>query len=371
MTSSLLRLLGAAGFTALSLTAAHATGTLIPLVAVTGSQTGSTTALAINDKDIIAGSWIDGNNVMHGFFGTLAGSYTSFDDPASGVTGTQARGINKGGTITGYASNDISSYFLGYEFERNAGTGAITTVTEGTGKNKVNLDGIAQSITNDGQFAGDHFNDATSQRYAFYGKNGRWVQDLTLTFNPFEAAARGINSSGTTVGYFFDGDGNQHGFIVTANGTTQIDYPNSQSIGTALEGINDHGLVTGLWTDGNGNPHGFSYDLSTQTFRAMKVPGSTYVQTFGVNDNGYITVNSDVGTYIYCPHPAASCPGATASALKVDDSPAIHATASSVREYVGIRKPAPTAENRSAEFKKAAAMFRAMIARLPHGAAIP
>jgi hypothetical protein len=371
MTSSLLRLLGVAGFTAVSLTAAHATGTLIPLVPISGSQTGSTTALAINDKDVIAGSWIDSDNTMHGFIGTLAGSYTSFDDPASGVTGTQARGINKGGSITGYASNNISTFILGYEFERNPNSAAITTVTEGTGKNKVDLDGIAQGITNDGQFAGDHFNETTFQRYAYYGISGRWVQDLTLTFNPFQAAARGINSSGTTVGYFFDGDGNQHGFILTANSTTQIDYPDEQSTGTALEGINDHGVVTGLWTDQNGNPHGFSYNMPTQTFRAMKVPGSTYVQTFGVNDNGYITVNSDVGTYIYCPHPAASCPNTAARAVTVDDSPAIHATASSVHEYVGVRKPAPTAENRAAEFKKVAAMYRAMIARLPHGAMIP
>jgi hypothetical protein len=308
---------------------------------------------------------------MHGFIGTLAGSYTSFDDTASGATGTQARGINKGGSVTGYASNNISTFILGYEFERNPGTGAITTVTEGTGKNKVDLDGIAQGITNDGQFAGDHFNDTTYQRYAYYGKSGRWVQELTLTFSPFRAAARGINSGGITVGYFFDDNGTQHGFILAANSTTQIDYPSSQSVGTVLEGINDHGLVTGQWTDQSGNSHGFSYDMSTQTFRAMKVPGSTYVQSFGVNDNGYITVNSDVGTYVYCPHPAAGCPGATAAAIKVDDSPPIHATASSVREYVGIRKPAPTAEDRQVEFKKVAAMYRAMIARLPHGAMIP
>ena len=83
--------------------AAAATVTsLTPIVPVANST--STSALAINDKGVIAGGWVDLNNVEHAFYGPPDGSnYTSFDygNPGYNGYGTEARAINNTGVITG------------------------------------------------------------------------------------------------------------------------------------------------------------------------------------------------------------------------------------------------------------------------------
>ena len=69
-------------------------GVLVPVPSVPNSS--STTVFAINDKDVIAGSYIGASDeIEHSFFGPL-GSYTSFD---AGTGGSEARGINNRGQI--------------------------------------------------------------------------------------------------------------------------------------------------------------------------------------------------------------------------------------------------------------------------------
>jgi hypothetical protein len=71
-------------------------------------------------------------------------------------------------------------------------------------------------------------------------------------------SVRGVNCSGTFVGYFNDADGKLHGFIGTVgrNGRlTQIDYPGAAQ--TLALGINDWGVVAGTYFDTGGVQHGF------------------------------------------------------------------------------------------------------------------
>jgi uncharacterized membrane protein len=80
-------------------------------------------------------------------------------------------------------------------------------------------------------------------------------------------SARGINSAGEIVGTFIDGNGKVRGFLLTGfQGNTPqffgIDFPPSQSpTGTVQQtgtrGINDNGEIVGLVLDGNGKEHGF------------------------------------------------------------------------------------------------------------------
>src|SRR6266699_1036684 len=74
---------------------------LVSVVPVQGSS--ETTAFAINDSDIIAGSFIGSNDgVEHAFFGTPDGNYTTFD---AGTGGSEPRGISNDGTITGISNS--------------------------------------------------------------------------------------------------------------------------------------------------------------------------------------------------------------------------------------------------------------------------
>ena len=300
-------ILGSAGLAMLTTSVAGTAATLIPIVPVMGST--STGAFGINDNDTIVGAWLDASGIEHGFFGTLAGIYTTFDYTGNTALGTEPRSINDSNLITGWGPTDGSgNYVYGPQFEYNGVTGTMRTITEG--KNNP-VDGIAQGINRAGEFAGDHWvynKDGTYTRYGYLGKKGKWLQDL-LIFGSNRVAARSVNKSGVVVGYFTGSDGFHHGFILQNGVATQVDFPDASEQDTYLEGLNDKGLVVGGWNDANGNSYAFKLDTTTSTFTSIKIKGATFVSLWGPNDAGLFAVSSDVGNFIYCPRKPSRCPG--------------------------------------------------------------
>src|SRR5580704_8021558 len=98
----------ALGVSASTLTKFNAPG------AGTGAGQG-TESLAISSTGVLAGYYIDSNDVLHGFARTTNGTITAIDAPGAGTSsgqGTVAYSINHGGTITGYYI-DASGVFHG------------------------------------------------------------------------------------------------------------------------------------------------------------------------------------------------------------------------------------------------------------------
>jgi hypothetical protein len=87
-----------------------------------------TTALAINDKNNIAGNYTDSQAHMHAFVGTIDGDYTTFDY-RSETAGTWATGIDDKGNVTGIAKV-LDGGCSAVPFERT-GAGVISTVHKG------------------------------------------------------------------------------------------------------------------------------------------------------------------------------------------------------------------------------------------------
>ena len=297
-------LFGLSGLFAVCASSASA-GYLLPIVPVTGSVVGGTGVFGITDGLTIVGNWFDSNNVEHGYFGTLAGKYTTFD---AGPGGTEPRGMNDTGAIVGYynPSEDVDG---GQEFERDR-KGAFNNIT----KSGVPLVGIIQGINTvpNGTFVGDYYQvdksgAFTGLRFGFLGDGGRWVANLPLPNAASKPAPRGINDLGVVVGYFVT-NSVQHGFILQNLTEKQVDYPDPGSQGTNLQAVNDAGLVVGQWTDAAGNTHSFTYDIRSSRFTPINVPGSANVQAFGLNNAGMISVNADTGSFIYCPY-AYQCQG--------------------------------------------------------------
>lgn len=289
--------------------AAGTAAMLIPIVPVQGST--STGALGINDKDVIAGSWSDSNGVEHGFFGSLAGSYATFDYTGNTAKGTEPRAIDDKELITGYGPTDGTGCFIdGPEFEYDGQTAFMRTIT----RHGRIMDGIAQGINKFGVFAGNYYdiNRACTKllgRYAYIGKNARWKGNLELSWSA--AGARGINNAGTVVGYYLDDNGYPQGFILQNGVATEVVYPDNSEQQTVLEGLNDKGVATGQWFDNQGNgPYAFKWDSTTNTFTPLAPQGSTYQQAWGINDKGLIAFNDDSGAYIWCPDKPSKCPGA-------------------------------------------------------------
>ena len=284
---------------------AFAQSSLYTLPMVSGST--ETIAFGVTKNLTITGYWLNSSGIENGFVGPADGSnYTTFNDDPSG--GTQPRGINKKGYITGIDDVD-SGNVLDYIPYVRSPDGTITDVTmDGT-----TLNYLVQGINKKDVFTGSYEN-ASGVIIGYTGKNAQYKKSFTLPgITTTGIAGRGINDNGDIVGWYADASGVQHGFLLSGKKATTIDDPNGT---TNLEGINNKGEISGLYTDTSGNRHGFIYDIKKKKFTELTVPGSTYVEVWGLNDKGVVAIDGENSSgvfvgYLYCPS-AKDCPAGAA-----------------------------------------------------------
>ena len=282
-----MRVFAVALFGALSMPASAAV--LVPVPSVPNSTT--TTVFAINDHYVIAGSYVGASDgIEHSFFGPL-GNYTSFD---AGTGGSEARGINNRGLITGFSNSQNGNTATEPAFERER-DGTIVNITMSGQQLFGQPQGIAALA---GQFAGTRWDFGEHEAVAFVGRGGLWRRDPRIPYVHQASTAGGINSSGVVVGSYFQPP--THGFIGSGNHITSVDYPSSDNQGTTLEGINDNGLVVGQWVDSSNDTHSFLLDPSTGTFTDILVSGASNVYAWSINAKGAVAVSGDAGSYIWC-----------------------------------------------------------------------
>ncbi|HEX3429344.1 MAG TPA: hypothetical protein VHT03_00545 [Rhizomicrobium sp.] len=298
---------------------AMAKATLYQLPLVSGST--ETIAFGISNNGNITGYWLDSSGVEHGFVGPDTGSsYTSFDDTADG-TGTQPRGLNRRGLITGIGNVSTGNPLSYVPFERKT-DGTINHVT----KRGTVLNYLVQGINGINIFDGSYEDPNTLEIFGYTGENARYKSKITLQgITTTSVAGRGIDDAGDTVGWYVDTSGVMHGFYQPVGGNAvTVDDPGGT---TNLEGINNKGEISGLYTDTSGNRHGFVYDIATKTFTELTVSGATYVEVWGLNDHGQVAIDgldSSTGLfvgYIYCPS-ARNCPTGAGSVKQ--QVPALH-----------------------------------------------
>ena len=282
---------------------------LVPVPSVPNSTI--TTIFSINDKNDIAGSYIGSSDgIEHSFFGPL-GNYTSFD---VGTGGSEARGINNKGVITGFSNSQGGNTANEPAFERMS-DGTVLNIT----MNGQQLYGQPQGINNlHGKFVGTRWDFGSHEAVAFLGHNGVWRHDPRIPYVHQASTAGGINSSGVVVGSYFQPP--THGFIGSGNNIAEVDYPSNDSQGTTLEGINDDGLVVGQWVDSSNDTHSFLLDPSTNTFTDINVRGASNVYAWAINRKGAVAVSSDVGSYVWCARKRQCPSGGTEVAAPVRTS---------------------------------------------------
>ncbi len=284
---------------AVSLVSAQA-ARLVPIVPVPNST--ATVAYGINDDNVIAGGFVDGDGVEHAFFGTPDGRYTIFD---AGEGGSEARGINDGGIIVGMSNSQSGDTASQPIFERKA-NGTLLNVTRAG----VQLFGSAQQIDNaKGEFAGTYWDFTNHHAIAFVGENGKWRRDVKISEVHQASAARGVNGTDAVVGSYFRPP--MHGYLLSNRKLSTIDYPSARNAGTELEGLNDNGEAVGLWVDGKGVTHSFLLDIASNTFTDIKVKGATEVKAWGINAAGAVVLETDIGAFIWCRHKRACPSGGT------------------------------------------------------------
>jgi len=274
-----------------------------------------TQAENINPWGAVAGLYADANNVIHGFLRTAEGRLIIFDAPGAGTApglyfkstpagtyggqGTYAMSINTAGAIAG---SYIDENNVGHGFVR-APDGKFTSFYDpDADQQSAYLGTFAWNINPAGVIAGNYW-DSNSARHGFVRTpDGKFANfDPSGSVSTFVCLASCINPAGTVTGAYYDAGGVQHGFVRAPGGKiTALDVPGagtdgSQGQGTWGTSINTEGTVTGGYVTGDNVTHGYvrSPDGRITTFDVpgAGTDGSQYQGTVpeAINDTGIIT----------------------------------------------------------------------------------
>jgi len=191
------------------------------------------------------------------------GTYTSIIH--SGAVDTEFRGINDGGSATGFYRTTLQGGGIAFLYN-NSGT--VTDLVPGL---LTPLSCIAQGINTVGQIVGHAY---LPPGGAYPGSPLReygWMRRTSGTYQLFDVNqqrtfGRGINDSAVMVGFTIDGFGTPHGFFttlmspadyqsITLSADQILDFPGA--VMTFPQAINNDGVIVGNWVDAAGAGHGF------------------------------------------------------------------------------------------------------------------
>jgi len=214
----------------------------------------------ITSTGAVAGWYIDGNNVNHGFISTLNGTIAKVDHPNASKgagEGTQIQAMNCVGATTGFywdSSGNTHSFLRTAEGRMKAidVPGAVWTQAV-----NINDFGTIQGLYGDSDGNQHYFLRGAWGNYTYFDPPSNDVGVGMLGWGSFY----GLNNAGAAVGWFLDANWVLRGWLRTPDGeVTRLDAPGSWQ-GIAPLAINLRGEITGELLDPSGNSHGFVRDL--------------------------------------------------------------------------------------------------------------
>jgi probable HAF family extracellular repeat protein len=249
-----------------------------------------TDTYGINNKNAIAGDYVDSAGVQHAMIlgGTNAFIRADRSDCVStpGSTSIAFYGINLAGVAAGWCTN-TSGVQIGFTYARGTFTdihipGAIATNAIG--------------INDAGSVVGTYV-DSSGTQHGFL-----LVGSTLTTLNPpgatSLATAWGINNAGVITVYGANSSGDYLSFTTANGGITYTPFhaPGEGSIGTAIHEINNNGDIIATYFDSSSNRHGVLYHAGTYySFDDPNGVGST--RGVGLNDNLVLVGRYGSGAY--------------------------------------------------------------------------
>ena len=205
-----------------------------------------TQVIGINNTNVTSGFYVDTNGNTHGFYKSN-GTFHNVDYPVTVFN--QLLSQNDMGQASGYYSQtpNNSTPDTPYVYDEQGGVFQTIRISGAEGGAQ------ATGINNSQEICGFYI-DGHGVNHGFLLNFGSFT---TLDYpGSILTQALGLNNKGQVVGFYQDGGGNSHGFVWTSGGGFQnIDDPNG--IGTTLiNGINDKGVLVGFYVDGGGNTDG-------------------------------------------------------------------------------------------------------------------
>lgn len=312
-------------------------------VNVSGIQKGSSIGTYVSSIDAagdVAGSYMDGNGIAHGFIRTANGVLTTFDAPKAGTSknqGTGVFGIDTAGDVGGVyldANNAV------HGFIRVSATGTVTSFDapgagtgthQGTSPSGMDASGDIVGMYSDANdvvrgffrsasgnistFSAPGASQATSMaksRSGNAGVNGKQSVSARPSSSAPRFGAAGavfarrsgmirlINQSKSLMSELNGFTGEGFGILSLANSSRNGSggqYFGTGSLGNlGFNGMNSSGSVTGLFTQGDGVAHGFVHTAAGNT-TAFDAPDAG---TGGLSGTGGFAMNASgtvVGAY--------------------------------------------------------------------------
>ena len=229
--------------------------------------------MAINPSGTIIVGESDGTS---GFYAVKwAGGAGSVMDlgSLSGVSISEATGVNDSGQIAGSSDLSLSAYQYHPFLYSNGHMTDLGTLPGYDG-------GKALGINKAGQVVGDSFTLSSfgtpNLYHAFLYSNGT-MTDMGI---PTQSEATAINDKGQVTGTFADASNFSHVFIYDHGTLTDL----GPLTGVAAKAINNNGQIVGIW-----NNDAFLYtNGSFKDLGGLPGPGPTQTYALGINDAGTI-----------------------------------------------------------------------------------
>ncbi|MGO8932030.1 MAG: hypothetical protein ACLQU3_34710 [Limisphaerales bacterium] len=105
------------------------------------------------------------------------------------------------------------------------------------------------------------------------------------------------NAEGVTCGYYFDSEGDVHGFLWRNGRVTPLDPPGWVDTGPCA--INDLGVVSGVYSDGQELSYAFLYRISDGTWTQLPtMPGTPLQSNTVLNNKGTVVGSASQGDWV-------------------------------------------------------------------------
>jgi uncharacterized membrane protein len=239
----------------------------------------------------VVGTYVDIQG-EHGFL-LSRGQYTTLDVP--GGTSTTALGINDRHEIVGTYRDRNNGLTCNYKYSQGTYTHILDSCDIGHNHDSV------RGINNAGALVGRTCCNGLAHHTGFV-KSPTFFSNRLDVPGSTETEIRGIDNNAVPrmVGYYRTADGHSHGALFTGNQTTGMSFdfvPGAYS--TVTTGINDSGQIVGWFTDAlNRNRRGFLRFLDGgQGDITFNYPGGQHTQANGVSNPDSIGRFNVVGTY--------------------------------------------------------------------------
>lgn len=228
-----------------------------------------TMPIGILQGNWISGSYVDGNNVYHGFLRTPWGMFIKFDAPGAGTNpyqGTiEVHGMNQWLEIVGTVQDENTRY---HGFVRSP-FGKFTTFDcpgAGTGSYQGTA---AHSLNDAGLISAEYLDSNNVWHGCIRDRDGNMtVYDPPDAGNvpgsyqgTYPAIFSGINAEGAIIGAYIDANNLYYAYLRAADGSItefhDLNGGTSAYQGSGTSGINPAGEINGWYIDANNVFHGY------------------------------------------------------------------------------------------------------------------